>query len=90
LVRQLEKGLHEAEHALEVTRQELSIAQQLKQIAETHLNMTQISFTAGEINLLDLLKIQARSLEAIRNAKEQEVKLQRNIAFYNQAVGAQP
>jgi hypothetical protein len=52
--------------------------------------MTQISFTAGEINLLDLLKIQARSLEAIRNAKEQEVKLQRNIAFYNQAVGAQP
>jgi outer membrane protein TolC len=90
LVRQLEKGLHEAEHALEVTRQELSIAQQLKQIAETHLNMTQISFTAGEINLLDLLKIQARSLEAIRNAKEQEVKLQRNIAFYNQAVGVQP
>jgi len=90
LVRQLEKGLHEAEHALEVTRQELSIAQQLRQIAETHLNMTQISFTAGEINLLDLLKIQARSLEAIRNAKEQEVKLQRNIAFYNQAVGAQP
>lgn len=90
LVRQLEKGLHEAEHALEVTREELSIAQQLRQIAETHLNMTQISFTAGEINLLDLLKIQARSLEAIRNAKEQEVKLQRNIAFYNQAVGAQP
>ena len=90
LVRQLEKGLHEAEHALEVTRQELSIAQQLKQIAETHLNMTQICFTAGEINLLDLLKIQARSLEAIRNAKEQEVKLQRNIAFYNQAVGVQP
>lgn len=90
LLRQLEKGLHEAEHNLEVTRQELSIAQQLKQIAETHLNMTQISFTAGEINLLDLLKIQARSLEAIRNAKEQEVKLQRNIAFYNQAVGVQP
>ena len=35
-------------------------------------------------------KFQTRSLEAIRNAKEQEVKLQRNIALYNQAVGVQP
>jgi len=90
LYRQLEKNLHEAEHALEVTRAELAIANELKQIAETHLKMTEVSFSAGEINLLDLLKIQARSLEAIRNAKLQEVKLQRNIAFYNQAVGIQP
>ncbi|MGZ5000091.1 MAG: TolC family protein [Methylomonas sp.] len=90
LQRQLEKNLHEAEHALEVTRKELTIAKELKQIAETHLKMTETSFTAGEINLLDLLKIQARSLEAIRNAKEQEVKLQRNIALYNQSVGVQP
>jgi hypothetical protein len=37
-----------------------------------------------------LLKVQSRSLEAIRNAKEQEVKLQRNIALYNQAVGVMP
>ena len=90
LLRYLEKNLHEAEHALELTREELSIAKELKQIAETHLKMTETSFAAGEINLLDLLKIQARSLQAIRNAKEQEVILQRNIAFYNQAVGVQP
>ncbi|MDD1622344.1 MAG: TolC family protein [Methylococcaceae bacterium] len=90
LQRLLEKMLHEAEHGLEVTREELKIATELKQIAETHLKMTETAFTAGEINLLDLLKIQARSLEAIRNAKLQEVKLQRNIAFYNQAVGVLP
>ncbi|MDT4330446.1 TolC family protein [Methylomonas sp. MED-D] len=90
LYRQLEKNLHEAEHALEVTRAELAIANELKDIAETHLKMTEISFSAGEINLLDLLKIQARALEAIRNAKLQEVKLERNIAFYNQAVGVAP
>lgn len=90
LARQLEKGLHEAEHALEVNRAELVIARQLKDIAEQHLKMMQISFEAGEINLLDLLKVQARSLEAVRNAKEQEVKLQRNIALYNQAVGVMP
>ena len=62
----------------------------MKELAEEHFKMMQISFESGEINLLDLLKIQARSLEAIRNAKEQEVKLQRNIAFYNQAVGVLP
>jgi cobalt-zinc-cadmium efflux system outer membrane protein len=90
LQRSLEKALHEAEHVLEVNRVELQIARQMKTIAEQHLKMMQTSFEAGEINLLDLLKVQARSLEAIRNAKEQEVKLQRNIALYNQAVGVLP
>ncbi|MDD4913725.1 MAG: TolC family protein [Methylococcales bacterium] len=90
MMRTLEKNLHEAEHALELSRAELSIAHELKQIAEAHLKMTEISFASGEINLLDLLKIQARSLEALRNAKEQEVKFQRNIALYNQAVGVTP
>lgn len=90
LQRQLEKGLHEAEHALEVTQAELKIATQMKDIAAQHFKMMQTSFEAGEINLLDLLKIQARSLEAARNAREQEVKLQRHIALYNQAVGVLP
>lgn len=90
LLRALEKGLRDAERALELSRVELSIAHELKQIAETHLKMTEISFASGEINLLDLLKIQTRSLEALRNAKEQEVRLQHNIALYNQAVGVVP
>ncbi len=90
LQRRLEKNLHEAEHGLDVTRAELKIAKQMQDIAEQHLKMTEISFSAGEINLLDLLKIRSRSLDAIRNAKEQEVKLQRNIALYNQAVGVLP
>lgn len=90
LQRQLEKNLHEAEHGLEVTREELKIAKQMQAIAEQHLKMSEISFNAGEINLLDLLKIQSRNLDALRNAREQEVKLQRNIALYNQAVGVMP
>ncbi|MDD2758718.1 MAG: TolC family protein [Methylomonas sp.] len=90
LQRLLEKSLHEAEHSLEVNRKELVIAQKMKEIAEQHLKMMQISFESGEINLLDLLKTQARSLEAVRNAQEQEVKLQRNVALYNQAVGVLP
>lgn len=90
LMRRLEKNLHEAEHGLEVTRAEMKIAGQMRDIAEQQLKMTEISFAAGEINLLDLLKIRGRSLDAIRNAKEQEIKLQRNIALYNQALGVMP
>lgn len=90
LFRYLEKEHHEAKHALEVTRTKLKIANELKQIAESHLKMTDLSFSAGEINLMDLLKIQARSHNAIRLAKEHEIILQKNIALYNQAVGVQP
>lgn len=90
LMRRLEKNLHEAEHGLEVTRAELKIAGQMRDIAEQQLKMSEISFAAGEINLLDLLKIRGRSLDAIRNAKEQEIRLQRNIALYNQALGVMP
>ena len=88
--RKLEKQHHEARHDLEVTRAELKIANKVKEIAEVHLKMTQLSFSSGEINLLDLLKIQARTHNAIRHAKEQKVLLQKNIALYNQAVGVQP
>ncbi|MCK5828693.1 MAG: TolC family protein [Methylococcales bacterium] len=90
LFRDLEKEHHEAEHALEVTRTELKIANELKQIAEHHLKMTDLSFAAGEINLMDLLKIQARTHNATLLANEHEIMLQKNIALYNQAVGVLP
>lgn len=90
LFRDLEKEYHEAKHALEVSRTELKLANELKQISESLLRMTRLSFSAGETNLIDLLKIQAKSLDSIRLAKEQEIMLQKNIALYNQAVGVQP
>jgi len=88
--RELEQQHHEAKHNLEVTQAELKIANELKKIAEAHLKMTRLSFSAGEINLMDLLKIQARTNDAILHAKESEVMLQKHIALYNQAVGVQP
>jgi outer membrane protein TolC len=90
LFRGLKKQHHEAKHALEVIRFELKIADELKQIAQEHLKMTNLSFSAGEINLMDLLKIQARSNSAMGQAKEREVMLQKNIALYNQSVGVLP
>jgi outer membrane protein TolC len=88
--RDLEQAHHEAEHNLEVNRVEVGIANELKQVAEEHFKMTQASFSVGEINLMDLLRIQSRTQQAVLNAKQRAVMLQRDIAFYNQAVGVTP
>lgn len=90
LHRDLELAHHEAEHNLEVNKEELKIAEQMKKVAEEHMQMMELSFSVGEINLMDLLKVKARTLQAILNAKERSVILQRDIAFYNQAVGVMP
>lgn len=90
IFRDLEQAHHEAEHNLEVNRVELGIANELKQVAEEHLKMTNLSFSVGEINLMDLLRIQSRTQQAILNAKQRAVMIQRDIALYNQAVGVMP
>jgi outer membrane protein TolC len=90
LFRDLEQAHHEAEHNLEVNRAELGTATELKQVAEEHLKMTQLSFSVGEIDLMDLLRIQSRTQQAVLNAKQRAVMIQRDIALYNQAVGVMP
>ncbi|MEQ1635097.1 MAG: TolC family protein [Methylococcales bacterium] len=90
LLRDLELAHHEAEHNLEVNRVELGIANELQRVAQEHLRMTELSFSVGEINLIDLLKIESRTQQAVLNAKQRAVMLQRDIALYNQAVGVFP
>ncbi|POZ50373.1 TolC family protein [Methylovulum psychrotolerans] len=90
LYRNLEQLHHEAEHNLEVNRVALGIANELKQVAEQHLGMSNTAFSVGEIDLIDLLKIQSRTQQAILNAKERALMLERDQAFYNQAVGVMP
>ena len=58
--------------------------------AKKLLKIAQVSFAAGEIELMDYLRIQARAQSAIENAQESSVRFQRDIAFYNQAVGVMP
>lgn len=90
LYRDLEQAHHEAEHNLEVNQVELGIANELKRVAKEHLNITEQSFSVGEIDLMDFLKIQSRTQQAMLNAKERSVVLQRDKALYNQAVGVTP
>lgn len=90
LYRDLEQAHHEAEHNLEVNRVELVTVNEQKKVSEELLNMTQLAFSVGEINLMDLLRIESRTQQAILNAKERAVMLQRDKALYNQAVGVMP
>lgn len=90
LFRELEQNHHEAEHNLQVNQAELSISNELKAVAEKHLKMTQLSFSVGEIDLIDLLKIQSQTQLAVLTAKERAVIVQRDFALYNQAVGLLP
>lgn len=90
LSRNLEQAYHEAEHNLEVNRVELATANEQKTVSEELLKMTHLAFSVGEIDLMDLLKIQSQTQQAILNAKERAVMLQRDKALYNQAVGVTP
>jgi outer membrane protein TolC len=90
LFRDLKQAHHEAEHNLEVNRAELNNANELRQATENLLNMSNTAFSVGEIDLMDLLKIQSKAQQAILNAKERAVMLERDIALYNQAVGVMP
>lgn len=90
LRRQLEKALHEAQHTLEVDKAALAIAERRKAIAETQIRMSRIAFEAGEIALIDYLKIQAGAQAAIRDAAERSILVQKDTATYNQVIGVTP
>ncbi len=90
LYRYLLAQVHEAKHELEIEQIKLKLATQMKTNAEKHLKMADLSFTVGEIDLMDFLKIQARSQDDIKNAKESAIRFQRDIALYNQALGVTP
>ncbi|GAB4354676.1 MAG: TolC family protein [Methylohalobius sp. ZOD2] len=90
LYRKLERDLHEAEHILQVDRVQLEQAKTRRQLAESNLDLSRKAFEAGEMNLIDLLKVQVFAQEALRDAQRWRVQVQRDIARYNQAVGELP
>ena len=59
-------------------------------MAQKHLTLTQLSFKVGEIDLIDLLKIQSQTQLAALAAKERALVQERDYALYNQAVGVLP
>jgi len=82
--------LHEAEHDLEVEHANFAVAKEMENNAQATIKMASLSFDAGEINLMDYLRIQSQAQSAINQLAISKLKLQRNIALYNQALGVAP
>jgi outer membrane protein TolC len=90
LARDLEKALHEAAHHLQVDEAQLATATERRTLAEQHLEISRASFDAGEMELLDLLKIESAAQKAIRDAEQTALRFKRDTARYNQVVGELP
>ncbi|MGZ8253097.1 MAG: TolC family protein, partial [Methylophilaceae bacterium] len=86
----LETAFHEAEHNLEVTQAELEVVTRQQANAQDSLNLAKKAFSLGEIDLVNLLRVQALAYEAERALRQRQIQLQWDTARYNQAVGELP
>ena len=90
LQRKLELELHDAVRALDTLRAELDLAEQQHTMAQQSLHMARIAFDSGEIDLVQRLRVQARTYAAERSMNQRKLQLQQAVARYNQAVGDLP
>ncbi len=81
---------HEAAHGLNVVSENLEAASQRLDLAERHHVMGQSAYEKGELELIDLLKMQATVLAAKRQVTRLIIDEKRQTALYNQAVGQLP
>jgi len=86
-IRALTLALHEAAHGLSVVYENIATAAERLDLARRHEAMGEMAYEKGEIELMDLLRMQATTIEARRQATRLEIEKKRQTALYNQAVG---
>jgi outer membrane protein TolC len=86
-IRALTLALHEAAHGLNVVHENLEMAAERLELAERHEAMGEMAYEKGEIELMDLLRMQTTTIDARRQATRLDIEEKRQTAFYNQAVG---
>ncbi len=89
-IRALTLDLHEAAHSLNVVSQNLAAAAERMDLAGRHQAMSESAYEKGELELIDLLKVQATAIAAKRQVTRLLIDQKRQTAFYNQAVGKLP
>ena len=89
-VRELTLALHEAAHSLDVVSQNLEAASERMKLAERHQAMGESAYEKGELELIDLLKMQATAIAAKRQLTHLMINEKKQTALYNQAVGKLP
>lgn len=86
----LELGLIHARQTVTADRAELDAARERAQLATEYLDMNRKAFSAGEIDLFTLLRIQSETQAARLEAGQRAILLRRDTARYNQASGVLP
>jgi len=89
-MRLLTLDLHEAAHSLNVVSENLAASSERMDLAERHQEMGESAYEKGELELIDLLKVQATAIAAKRQVTRLKIDQKRQTAFYNQAVGKLP
>ena len=90
LLRMLNLERHEAAHGLSVARNSLVPALGQAELADRQQRMGLLAYENGEIELIELLRLQGMALSARRRSRRLAIEESRQIAFYNQAVGELP
>jgi len=85
--RVLQAELHHAEGALKRGMAALKIARQRHDLAQQNVRLTVSAFRAGEVDLVELLRVKARAFVVERNLHLHQLQLQREISRLNQAAG---
>ena len=88
--RQQTLDLHEAAHGLATVRETLAAAARRSELAARHYEMAERAHAQGELDLMDLLRLQQSAFGAKRALRRLEIEESRHIAAYNQAVGETP
>jgi outer membrane protein TolC len=90
IMRLLSLERHEAAHGLAVVRDSLEPARGQAELADRQQRMGLLAYEKGEIELVELLRLQGMALAARRRSRRLAIEENRQIAFYNQAVGELP
>jgi len=85
--RLLKTELYHAEHALELSREALKVARQRYELSQQNVRLTVSAFRAGEVDLVELLRVKAQAFVVKRNLQLHQLQLQREISRLNQAAG---
>jgi len=90
VTRELTLALHESAHSLNVVRENLAAASERTDLADRHQAMGISAYEKGELELIDLLKVQSTAIAARRQVTRLLIDEKRQTALYNQAVGVIP
>lgn len=88
--RTLQQNLIVARQQLVLTRQSLKTAEQVRDLADESMKMTQRAFDLGEVDLFTLLQMRAQVLDKTWQATLLKLQTGRDIARFNQALGVIP